>query len=72
MVLHLWDFGGQDIYRHACAVHAHQSHFHALWIPEAEGESEYEHGWLIFSNQPLDYRLLMPSLLLFAQSAPPP
>lgn len=58
VLLHLWDFGGQDIYHgtHALFMRT-RAIFMLVWIPKAEAASEYEHDGLIFRNQPLDYWL---------------
>ncbi len=56
-LLHLWDFGGQDIYHgtHALFMRT-RAIFMLVWIPEAEEASD-KHDGLIFRNQPLDYWL---------------
>ena len=56
--LHLWDFGGQDIYHgtHALFMRT-RAIFMLVWIPEVESTLEHENGGLIFRNQPLSYWL---------------
>ena len=56
--LHLWDFGGQDIYHgtHALFMRT-RAIFMLVWIPEAEGIWQHEHEGMIFRNQPLSYWL---------------
>jgi internalin A len=56
--LHLWDFGGQDIYHgtHALFMRT-KAIFLLVWTPETDRVSEYEHGGMIFRNQPLSYWL---------------
>ena len=54
--MHLWDFGGQDIYHgtHALFVGA-RAVFLLVWAKDTENAMEYEHGGVRFRNQPLQY-----------------
>lgn len=56
--LHLWDFGGQDIYHgtHALFLRT-RAVFMLVWSPMTENASEHEYDGMIFRNQPLDYWL---------------
>ncbi|MGO9597697.1 MAG: leucine-rich repeat domain-containing protein [Isosphaeraceae bacterium] len=56
--LHLWDFGGQDLYHgtHALFMRT-QSIFVLVWTPQSENAREYEHGGMTFQNHPLAYWL---------------
>jgi len=57
-MLNLWDFGGQDLYHgtHALFLKS-RALFVVVWMPNAETNSEYEHGGMRFRNQPLAYWL---------------
>jgi len=54
--LHIWDFGGQDIYHgtHALFVHTHAI-FLILWAKSTENAEEYEHNGIRLRNYPLQY-----------------
>ena len=54
--LHLWDFGGQDIYHgtHALFMRT-RAIFLLVWIPESELAGEHEYGGMVFRNHPLAY-----------------
>jgi internalin A len=56
--LHLWDFGGQDLYHgtHALFMRT-RAVFVLLWTPESENTETHEHGGMTFRNQPLAYWL---------------
>ena len=56
--LHLWDFGGQDLYHgtHALFMRT-RSLFVLVWTPQTENAREYEHGGITFRNHPLAYWL---------------
>src|SRR5271157_2350152 len=56
--LHLWDFGGQDLYHgtHALFMRT-RSLFVLIWTPQTENEREYEQGGITFRNHPLAYWL---------------
>ena len=56
--LHLWDFGGQDLYHgtHALFMRT-RSLFLLVWTPQSENTREYEHGGITFRNHPLAYWL---------------
>ena len=56
--LHLWDFGGQDLYHgtHALFMRT-RSLFVLIWTPQTENAREYEHGGITFRNHPLAYWL---------------
>jgi internalin A len=55
-VPHIWDFGGQDIYRgtHALFMRTRAA-FVIVWTPEAECCGEHIHEGTAFRNQPLPY-----------------
>jgi internalin A len=55
-VLHLWDFGGQDIYHgtHALFMRS-RAVFLIVWTPEAESSGEYVWDGMKFRNHPLPY-----------------
>lgn len=56
--LHLWDFGGQDIYHSTHALFMrNRTVFLLVWISQAEETAEYKHDNMIFRNQPLSYWL---------------
>jgi len=57
-VLHIWDFGGQDIYHgtHALFLKS-RAIFMPVWTPESEAIHYHEHGGFAFRNQPLGYWL---------------
>ncbi len=59
-LLHLWDFGGQDIYHgtHALFMRS-RAVFFAVWAPVAEERTEHEHRGIVFRNHRLDYWLEM-------------
>jgi internalin A len=54
--LHLWDFGGQDLYHgtHALFMRT-RSIFIVVWTPQSEDTRQYEYGGITFSNHPLSY-----------------
>jgi internalin A len=54
--LHLWDFGGQDLYHgtHSLFMRT-RSLFVVVWTPQAEGTQEYVHQGITFRNYPLAY-----------------
>jgi internalin A len=56
--LHLWDFGGQDLYHgtHALLLRT-RSLFLLVWTPQSENTREYEYGGITFRNHPLAYWL---------------
>ncbi|MDR3514513.1 MAG: COR domain-containing protein [Azospirillaceae bacterium] len=56
--LHLWDFGGQDIYHgtHALFLRA-AAIFLVVWAPEFEDTTETERDGVVFRNRPLGYWL---------------
>jgi internalin A len=56
--LHLWDFGGQDIYHgtHALFLRT-RAILMVVWTPELEDAAEYEMDGMSFRNHPLDYWL---------------
>ncbi len=56
--LHLWDFGGQDLYHgtHALFMRT-RSIFVLVWTPQSENAREYEQGGITFRNHPLAYWL---------------
>jgi internalin A len=58
ILLHLWDFGGQDIYHgtHALFMQS-RAIFFAVWTPESEDRKEHEHRGIRFRNHRLDYWL---------------
>jgi internalin A len=55
-VLHIWDFGGQDIYHgtHALFMRTRAA-FLIVWIPEAESSGEHVWDGMTFRNHPLPY-----------------
>ena len=57
-ILHLWDFGGQDLYHgtHALFMRT-RSLFMLVWTPQSENTREYEYGGMTFRNHPLAYWL---------------
>jgi internalin A len=57
-VLHIWDFGGQDIYHgtHALFMRTRAA-FLIVWTPEAESSSEHAYEGMLFRNHPLPYWL---------------
>ena len=57
-LLHLWDFGGQDLYHgtHALFMRT-RSLFMLVWTPQSEDTREYEYGGMTFRNHPLAYWL---------------
>ncbi|MDR6769658.1 leucine-rich repeat domain-containing protein [Azospirillum sp. BE72] len=56
--LHVWDFGGQDIYHGAHALFLSSPALLAVvWAREVEDEPTHEYGGLEFRNQPLPYWL---------------
>ena len=57
-LLHLWDFGGQDLYHgtHALFMRT-RSLFILVWTPQSENTREYEYGGMTFRNHPLAYWL---------------
>jgi len=56
--LHLWDFGGQDIYHgtHALFMRT-RAIFLLVWTVDAENSATHEHDGFIFRNHPLPYWL---------------
>jgi internalin A len=56
--LHLWDFGGQDLYHgtHALFLRT-RSLFLLVWTPQSEDTRVYQHGGITFRNHPLAYWL---------------
>ncbi|MEQ8965871.1 MAG: COR domain-containing protein [Azospirillaceae bacterium] len=56
--LHLWDFGGQDIYHgtHALFLRS-RAIFAILWTPEMERNETHAHDGMTFRNYPLAYWL---------------
>ncbi|MES2982791.1 MAG: COR domain-containing protein, partial [Verrucomicrobiota bacterium] len=59
-LLHIWDFGGQDIYHgtHALFMRS-KAVFLTVWTPSSEERSEHEHRGMVFRNHRLDYWLEM-------------
>ena len=56
--LHVWDFGGQDIYHGAHALFLSSPALLAVvWAREVEDEPTHTYGGLEFRNQPLPYWL---------------
>jgi internalin A len=57
-VLHIWDFGGQDIYHgtHALFMRSRAA-FLIVWTPEAESSGEHTYEGMLFRNHPLPYWL---------------
>ncbi len=57
-LLHLWDFGGQDLYHgtHALFMRT-RSLFILVWTPTSENTSAYGYGGMTFRNHPLAYWL---------------
>jgi internalin A len=54
--LHIWDFGGQDIYHGTHALFMRSSAIFALvWAPAAEDQRTHEHDGVVFRNYPLAY-----------------
>jgi internalin A len=54
--LHIWDFGGQDIYHGTHALFARSSAVFALiWAPVMEDRRTHEHAGVVFRNYPLAY-----------------
>jgi internalin A len=58
--LHIWDFGGQDIYHgtHALFLRT-RAIFLIVWTPQSEGGREHVHDGMVFRNEPLAYWLDM-------------
>jgi internalin A len=56
--MHLWDFGGQDVYHgtHALFMRT-RSLFVLVWTPLSENTREYEYGGMTFRNYPLAFWL---------------
>jgi len=56
--LHLWDFGGQDLYHgtHALFMRT-RSLFLLVWTPQSENETEHEYRGVTFRNHRLAYWL---------------
>lgn len=54
--LHIWDFGGQDIYHgtHALFMKTNAV-FMIVWTPEMENQRTHEHDGMVFRNYPLAY-----------------
>jgi len=57
-LLHIWDFGGQDIYHgtHALFMRTRAA-FLIAWAPEAESSGEHVYEGMLFRNHPLPYWL---------------
>ena len=57
--LHLWDFGGQELYHgtHALFLKS-RALFLAVWTPGSENSETHEHGGMTFRNHPLGYWLV--------------
>jgi internalin A len=57
-LLHLWDFGGQDLYHgtHALFMQT-RSLFILVWTSQSEDTREYEYGGMTFRNHPLAHWL---------------
>lgn len=56
--LHVWDFGGQDIYHGAHALFlSNPALLAVVWAREVEDSESHEYGGLEFRNQPLPYWL---------------
>ena len=57
-LLHIWDFGGQDIYHgtHALFMRT-RSIFLLVWASEIENSDTYAHDGMLFRNHPLTYWL---------------
>ncbi|WP_298373065.1 COR domain-containing protein [Azospirillum sp.] len=54
--LHIWDFGGQDIYHGAHALFLTSPAILAVvWSMDGEGQDTHRYGGLEFRNQPLPY-----------------
>jgi internalin A len=55
-VLHIWDFGGQDIYHgtHALFMRTRAA-FLIIWTPEVESSAEQVWEGMVFRNHPLPY-----------------
>ena len=54
--LHIWDFGGQDIYHGAHALFLTSPAILAVvWAMDGEGQDTHHYGGLEFRNQPLPY-----------------
>jgi internalin A len=55
-VLHIWDFGGQDIYHgtHALFMRT-RAVFLIVWVPEAESAGDYVWEGMAFRSHPLPY-----------------
>jgi internalin A len=56
--LHLWDFGGQDIYHgtHALFMRG-PTVFLLVWTPDSENSATHLHDGILFRNRPLPYWL---------------
>ena len=57
-LLHIWDFGGQDIYHgtHALFMRTRAA-FLIVWTPEAESSGEHAYEGMAFRNHSLPYWL---------------
>jgi internalin A len=54
--VHLWDFGGQDLYHGTHALFMRTtSVFIAVWTPQSDDTQQYEYGGTTFCNHPLAY-----------------
>jgi internalin A len=55
-ILHIWDFGGQDIYHgtHALFMRT-RAVFLIVWTPEGESSREHAYEGILFRNHPLPY-----------------
>src|SRR4029077_17296135 len=56
--LHIWDFGGQDVYHgtHALFIRT-RAIFLLVWTPERERSGEQVHDGIVFRDYPLAYWL---------------
>ncbi len=55
-LLHIWDFGGQDIYHGTHALFARtRAVFALVWSEDTNAAAEYEHEDISFRNHPLHY-----------------
>jgi internalin A len=56
--VHIWDFGGQDLYHGTHALFmCTRSLFLLVWTQESENALEYEHKGITFRNYPMSYWL---------------
>jgi internalin A len=55
-VLHIWDFGGQEIYHGTQALFMRtRAAFLIVWTPEGESSGEHTYEGMLFRNHPLPY-----------------